>query len=107
MRILSIETSCDETSLAVLEARGRVTNASFRVLAHEISSQAKLHAPFGGVYPNLAKREHLKNLPLLLEKALRKAKIKKADVIAVTYGPGLEPALWTGITFAQALAKKW
>ena len=82
-------------------------NASFRVLAHEISSQAKLHAPFGGVYPSLAKREHIKNLPLLLEKVLRKAKIKKADVIAVTYGPGLEPALWTGIVFAQELGEKW
>lgn len=59
----------------------------------------------------LAKREHIKNLPILLEQVLRESKLykkeKPVDAIAVTYGPGLEPALWAGITFAQELAKKW
>src|SRR5207244_946477 len=63
-------------------------------------SQAALHAEYGGVYPNLAKREHLKNLPVLFEKF----KDAKVDAIAVTNGPGLEPALWTGIEFAKKLA---
>ena len=107
MKILSIETSCDETSIAILGAEGGAANASFKVLAHEIASQVALHIPFGGVYPALAKREHKKNLPVLLEKILKKAKVKKVDTIAVTSGPGLEPALWTGIVFAQELARKW
>ena len=104
MKILAIETSCDDTGVTILETRGK---NSFRILADELASQAKMHSAYGGVYPSLAKREHIKNLPILLEKVLRKAKIKKTDMIAVTYGPGLEPCLWTGITFAQALAKKW
>ncbi len=90
-----------------MKATGGITDASFRVLAHEISSQAAMHSPFGGVYPSLAKREHIKNLPLLLNKILKKLKTKKIDLIAVTSGPGLEPALWTGIVFAQELARKW
>ena len=111
MRILSIETSCDETSIAVLEAKGGANNASFKVLAHEIASQVNIHRPYGGVFPALAKREHIKNLPLVLQQTLKKAKLNKnkkpVDLIAVTSGPGLEPALWTGIVFAQELAKKW
>ena len=103
MKILSIETSCDETGVSILEAR----RASFRVLANNIASQVKIHAQYGGVYPMLAKREHIKNLPILLEKTLKKAKLKKTDLIAVTSGPGLEPALWTGIVFAKELSKKW
>ncbi|MBP7006934.1 MAG: tRNA (adenosine(37)-N6)-threonylcarbamoyltransferase complex transferase subunit TsaD [Candidatus Pacebacteria bacterium] len=107
MKILSIETSCDETGISLLECSGGVKNPTFKVLANALSSQAKLHSPYGGVYPNLAKREHIKNLPILLEKISKKTKLKKPDVIAVTSGPGLEPALWTGIVFAQELYKKW
>ncbi len=106
MKILSIETSCDETGISILEVKGG-KKPSFKVLADSLSSQIVIHAPYGGVYPMLAKREHIKNLPILLEKVLKKSKIKKVDLIAVTTGPGLEPALWTGIVFAKELAEKW
>jgi N6-L-threonylcarbamoyladenine synthase len=94
-----------------MEARGGTTNASFKVLADTVASQIDIHIPYGGVFPALAKREHIKNLPIVLEKTLKKAKLNKkakpVDLIAVTYGPGLEPALWTGIVFAKELAEKW
>ncbi len=111
MKILSIETSCDDTGISIMEAKGGLSNASFKVLADNVSSQIEIHIPYGGVFPALAKREHIKNLPLVLEKTLKQAKLNKktkpVDLIAVTYGPGLEPALWTGIVFAKELAKKW
>jgi N6-L-threonylcarbamoyladenine synthase len=107
MKILAIETSCDETAIAVLEVNKTREGEKFLILADEVASQIKIHAPFGGVVPNLAKREHIKNLPILLRRALKESKIEKPDAVAVTYGPGLEPALWTGITFAQELSKKW
>src|SRR3989344_9652744 len=111
MKILSIETSCDDTGITIMEVKGGTTNASFKILANNLSSQVKIHIPYGGVYPILAKREHIKNLPILLVKSLNEARLNKlpkpVDLIAVTYGPGLEPALWSGITFAQELAKKW
>ncbi|MDE1970203.1 MAG: tRNA (adenosine(37)-N6)-threonylcarbamoyltransferase complex transferase subunit TsaD [Patescibacteria group bacterium] len=122
MRILSIETSCDETALALVDAKG--TEApSFKVHANLVSSQIPIHRPFGGVVPHLAKREHLKNLPLLLEELARHdvkttkrlvapedyivAMMKRVDAVAVTVGPGLEPALWTGINAAQDLARRF
>src|SRR3989344_874443 len=109
--ILGIETSCDETAIAVVDCAGGIKNPRFKIRASVVSSQIKIHAPFGGVVPNLAKREHIKNLPLVLERALRKARIshhaKEIGAIAVTVGPGLEPALWAGITFAQKLAEEW
>ncbi|MFA5778365.1 MAG: tRNA (adenosine(37)-N6)-threonylcarbamoyltransferase complex transferase subunit TsaD [Candidatus Paceibacterota bacterium] len=111
MKILSIETSCDDTGISIMEVKGGITNASFEVLANNVSSQISIHIPYGGVFPALAKREHIKNLPIILEKTLKESKIKNkkkpVDLITVTYGPGLEPTLWTGITFAQELAKKW
>ena len=111
MKILAIETSCDETAIAVLEGLGsRVKGQEkFKILSNVVLSQIKIHKPFGGVVPNLAKREHQKNLPIVLKQALKEAKIsqKKIDAIAVTYGPGLEPALWMGINFAEELAEKW
>lgn len=116
VKILSIETSCDDTGVTIMEVHPAPKRAgqgkpagviSFKVLADELAIQSKLHAAYGGVYPNLAKNEHIKNLPLLLKKALKKAKVEKADAIFVTAGPGLEPCLWTGITFAEELAKKW
>ena len=108
MKILAIETSCDETSIALLEAKGGLRSPQFRVIENYVSSQIKVHRPFGGVVPNLAKREHLKNLPLILKKMEKKIDLKKdVDALAVTIGPGLEPALWTGIAFAKNLAKEW
>ncbi|MEI6280860.1 MAG: tRNA (adenosine(37)-N6)-threonylcarbamoyltransferase complex transferase subunit TsaD [bacterium] len=111
MKILSIETSCDDTGISILEATGGISSASFKILANNVSSQIDIHIPYGGVFPALAKREHLKSLPILLEKTLQEAKLNKkdrpVDLIAVTYGPGLEIALWTGIVFAKELAQKW
>ncbi len=114
MKILAIETSCDETAIAVLRAEKTKSGVEFEILSDQVSSQVTIHAPFGGVVPNLAKREHIKNLPILLKRTLREAKLplgsfasKLVDAVAVTYGPGLEPALWTGINFARDLAKKW
>jgi N6-L-threonylcarbamoyladenine synthase len=111
MKVLSIETSCDETGIALLDATGGVSAPRFKVLENLVASQIKIHRPFGGVVPNLAKREHLKNLPILFKKLqARRNKVGEKlsfDIITVTVGPGLEPALWTGITFAQALAKEY
>jgi len=109
MKILAIETSCDDTGVTILEAKGGIKNASFKILADTLAIQN--HSQYGGVFPMMAKKEHIKNLPILLDLALKKAKLTKSkkpvDAIAVTYGPGLEPCLWTGITFAQELASKW
>ncbi|PJB84474.1 tRNA (adenosine(37)-N6)-threonylcarbamoyltransferase complex transferase subunit TsaD [Candidatus Uhrbacteria bacterium CG_4_9_14_0_8_um_filter_41_16] len=111
MIILGIDTSCDDTSVAILKIDpppkiwwGR----KLKILSNIVSSQVKLHAKYGGVYPFLAKREHQKNLPIVFEKALKRAKIsvKEIDFIAVTVGPGLEPCLWVGVNFVKELAKK-
>ncbi len=170
MKILAIETSCDETAIAILDAQGSKTKPHFDLLSNVVLSQIKIHQPFGGVVPNLAQREHQKNLvpiliealkkadllknrtkqlevispltPLLkkeggkkrekfslflgevssvlnsilnrepvllteLEKFLKKHETPDIDVVAVTYGPGLEPALWVGLNFAKALSKIW
>jgi len=109
MKILAIETSCDETAIAILEIKKTGSKTGFRILSNIVSSQMKLHAKWGGVVPSLAKREHIKNLPIVLKKALKEADLLKPNVnlIAVTNGPGLEPALWTGINFAKELAEKW
>jgi len=105
MKILGIETSCDDTCVALIRVRERgAKDKSFEILSNVISSQVKLHAQYGGVYPFLAKREHLKNLPIVFKKATEK--IKKFDLIGVVNGPGLEPCLWVGVNFAKDLAKK-
>lgn len=106
MRILSIETSCDETSLALVECTGTAKKPSFNVLKHLIHSQIEMHREWGGVVPNIAKREHIANLPRLAKELGIKNKELGIDAVAVTVGPGLEPALWAGITFAQQLAKE-
>src|SRR6185436_633756 len=67
MNILSIETSCDETALSIVECSGGIQAPRFKVLKNLINSQIPIHRPFGGVVPNLAKREHIKNLPKLLK----------------------------------------
>lgn len=110
MKILAIETSCDETALAIVECDGS-KNIKFKVLAEEVASQIKIHRPYGGVVPMLAKREHEKNLPILLEKILGNPATNsrnklEIDKIAVTIGPGLEPALWAGLIFAKNLGDK-
>ena len=108
MIILGIETSCDETAVSIVEAKGDLKSLSFRVLGSAMHSQVKMHAEYGGVVPNLAKREHQKNLPLVLEQAIKEAGVdlSKINIITVTIGPGLEPALWVGINFAEELGKK-
>ncbi len=109
MNILAIETSCDETGIAVLCGEKTSYGHFFTVIADALLSQAALHTEYGGVYPTLAKREHQKNLPILLEQAagIAPSLDTAMDAVAVTTGPGLEPALWSGITFAQALAHTW
>ena len=147
-KILAIETSCDETAVAVLECEGRFENPKFKILGNSLLSQIEIHKKYGGVFPSLAKREHAKNLVPLLENTLKqssfylearlpskisdkkikeiekilerepelfekmkellsKIEIPKIDAIAVTYGPGLEPALWVGLNFAKALSVFW
>ena len=73
MKILAIETSCDETALAIVKVEGELGNISFKVLADSLLSQAELHKEYGGVYPTLAKREHARNLTPLLQKTLADA----------------------------------
>ncbi len=108
MRILAIETSCDETAIALVGANGGLKQPKFKILKNLVASQIKIHRPYGGVVPGLAKREHLKNLPILLKKIQNtKYKIQDTNLIAVTVGPGLEPCLWTGINFAKDLYKKF
>lgn len=146
MRLLSIETSCDETAIAIVETSGSKENPVFATLSTALYSQVKIHEQYGGVFPALAKREHSLNLIPLMRQALKDAQLldictidisdeakshlsttlskepdlytallsfitsyKKpaVDAIAVTYGPGLEPALWVGINLARALAYVW
>lgn len=98
MMLLAIETSCDETSAAVVR--------DGRVLSNVVSSQIKLHAEYGGVVPELATREHLHNWMPVTQAALREARVSPADLAAVaaTQGPGLPNALMIGFKAAQALA---
>jgi len=106
--ILAIETSCDETGIAIVVGKGK-DNPSITIQAEELSSQIAIHKEYGGVVPHLAAREHEKNLPILLEHLLKNTKISHEDIdlIAVTKGPGLSPALWRGISFAKELSEKW
>jgi N6-L-threonylcarbamoyladenine synthase len=96
LRTLGIETSCDESAVAVLDADGRVEVSL-------LSSQIEAHAPFGGVVPELASREHLKALPHLASRALE-AGCGPVELVAVTAGPGLIGALLVGVRFATAFA---
>jgi len=98
MTILAIETSCDETSAAVVR--------DGKILSNTVSSQVALHAEYGGVVPELAAREHLKNLLPVARAALSGAKISagQLDAVAATQGPGLPMALLVGFKAAQALA---
>ncbi len=102
MRILAIETSCDETAVAVV-SRSKGVEVSL------VSSQVDLHRPFGGVVPEVACRAHQEWLPLLTRKALEETGYAPADFdgIAVTHGPGLIGALLVGMSFARGLAWAW
>jgi len=106
MLILAIETSCDETSVALVQASGSLKKPHFKILSNVVSSQVKLHAPYGGVVPILAVREHTKNLIPVLNEATKEFPNwqEKIDFLAVTEGPGLMPALLVGVSFARALA---
>ena len=109
MFILGIETSCDDTAAAVIEAKGGLTKPSFSILANISYSQVAIHKKFGGIVPNLASRAHLEKIIPTIKEALRVAKTKpdKIDLIAVTRGPGLMPSLLIGVNTARALAYKW
>ncbi len=146
MIILSIETSCDETAISIIEANGDFPYAKYEILGNALFSQIETHKEYGGVFPALAKREHIATILPMLEKALTESKLNSTfsptitneekvevykllnrengladqvisfyenygrppiDLIAVTSGPGLEPALWVGINFAKALAYLW
>jgi N6-L-threonylcarbamoyladenine synthase len=98
MTLLALETSCDETSAAVVR--------DGRVLSSAVSSQIKLHAEYGGVVPELAAREHLRNLIPVVQTALRDADVQtgQLDAVAATQGPGLPMALLVGCKVAQAIA---
>ncbi len=102
MIILAIETSCDETAVAIV----KFNRNKAEVLSNIVSSQIKAHSKYGGVVPSLASRMHLKNMVPVLKKALKKAKINKnkIDYIAVTNGPGLIPALMIGVNAAKSLS---
>ena len=150
MIILGIETSCDETAVCIIETDDNSAIPKIKILGNQLYSQVTLHTQYGGVFPMMAKREHIKNLVPLLEKCLRESgvvefkigsqKLKmseqkiekirdilireqglfepfleltekiekpKIDLIAITNGPGLEPALWVGVSFAKALSDLW
>lgn len=101
--ILAIESSCDESAVAL----ATIDNAgTFKLLAHHVSSQIDVHKKYGGVVPEIASREHLKNLPLILEQVLDEAKAQRKDIdlVAVTRGPGLKGCLLIGIGVAQGIA---
>lgn len=145
MLILSIETSCDETAISLVEADGEFPHATYTILGNALWSQIDVHREFGGVFPAVAKREHVAIITAMLEKALTESEIEatpgelneqqeqeinqllhretelavrlltfykntgsyQIDLVAVTSGPGLEPALWVGVNFARALALLW
>ncbi len=99
MRILGIESSCDETAAAIVEDGARI-------LSSVVASQWGTHQPYGGVVPELASREHLRNIVPVVERAFEEAGLRHRDVtaVAVTQGPGLVGSLLVGITYAKALA---
>jgi len=99
MNILSFESTCDETAVAVVQD-GR------KILTDQIFSQAKLHAVYGGVVPEIASRSHVEAISLLTERALETAGLTRADIdaVAVSYAPGLIGAVLVGVNFAKAVA---
>lgn len=105
MILLGIETSCDETAASVVEvSRGRV-----RVASHIVNSQIPVHRKYGGVVPEVAAREHVRNIVPVVDEALRRAKVgpNELDRIAVTENPGLLTSLLVGVETAKALGWVW
>lgn len=102
MRVLGIETSCDETGIAIYDDKAGL-------LANQLYSQIKLHADYGGVVPELASRDHIRKTVPLIQAALKEANLTSADIDAVAYtaGPGLVGALMVGATVGRALAFAW
>lgn len=102
MRVLGIETSCDETGIAVYDDQTGL-------LANQLYSQVKLHADYGGVVPELASRDHVRKTVPLIQAALKEANLKPGDIdgVAYTAGPGLVGALLVGATIGRALAFAW
>jgi len=98
-RILGIETSCDETSAAVL-------SGDLHVLSNIVLSQDEIHAPYGGVVPELASRQHIRSIGYIVEESLKQAgcSLAQIDAYAVTQGPGLIGSLLVGVSFAKGLA---
>jgi len=106
MLTLAIETSCDETAIALVDSKNSLEH---KILINLVASQIKAHQRFGGVVPSLAAREHTKNLPILLKKILKEYPYipKKIDSIAYTDKPGLEIALIIGRHATKTLSYKW
>ncbi|EHD23185.1 MULTISPECIES: tRNA (adenosine(37)-N6)-threonylcarbamoyltransferase complex transferase subunit TsaD [Brenneria] len=102
MRVLGIETSCDETGVAIYDTQAGL-------LANQLYSQVKLHADYGGVVPELASRDHVRKTVPLIQAALREADLTAGDIdgVAYTAGPGLAGALLVGATVGRALAFAW
>lgn len=102
MRVLAVESSCDESAIAILDEREGL-------LAHELFSQVELHRVFGGVVPELASRDHVRRLLPLLRAAMERAGTRPQDIhgVAYTAGPGLIGALLTGAALARSLAYAW
>lgn len=106
--LLSIESSCDESACTLFRCEDITPSETIQSVMHDelISSQVKLHELYGGVVPELASREHIKNIPLLVEHLLSKNKLSFRDIskIAVTSGPGLKGCLLVGVSYAKGLA---
>ncbi len=105
MHILAIETSCDETAAAVIcHSRGQLN-----IVSNLVSSQIDIHKQYGGVVPEVAAREHVKNIIPVIEQALCQAKVKpdKIDLLATVSGPGLITSLMVGVEAAKALSYAW
>ncbi len=102
MKILAIETSCDETAAAVIEA----ARGNFNILSNVVSSQVKVHAKYGGIVPEVAARLHIENILSIIKLALKQAKTRMSDLkaIAVCSGPGLVSSLMVGVETAKTLA---
>lgn len=102
MRVLGIETSCDETGIAIIDDEQGL-------LSHELYSQVKLHADYGGVVPELASRDHVRKIVPLIKKALKDANCEPSDIdgVAYTQGPGLVGALLVGSSVGRSLAYAW
>lgn len=103
MKILAIESSCDETGIAIIEVKG----GKFKVLSNVLNSQIKIHQRTHGVVPEVAARRHVEVINPMLDKALKEAKlkIKDIDLIGVTYGPGLVGSLIVGLEVAKAISQ--